>query len=83
MSSIPAPRAPGLRRPAGGTADAKAMAAAKLSARRRRIRRIRVTVVAIAVTVFIASFAAIYVRMAEGLDPRMSRSSWKFVVAIR
>jgi hypothetical protein len=41
--------------------------------RRQRIHRIRVRVAALALSLFIAAFAGIYIQMAQGHDPALSK----------
>lgn len=51
------------------------MTSPTLIARRLRVQRIRRAVSAAAVVVFIALFSTIYVQMAAGNDPALSRST--------
>ena len=67
---------PAVAEPATGTADrldARALAAARREATRARARRIRRFIAGTALALFAAAFLAIYVQLASGHDPALSR----------
>jgi hypothetical protein len=57
--------------------EQRALARRKLAAMRRRTRRIRRTVVGFALGLFLLAFGGIYVQLATGHDPALSRDARK------
>src|SRR5437764_11443508 len=67
-ASIDAPAAPAPQR-----LDARTLARAKREALRRRTRRIRRSVLGVAAVAFVTAFLIIYVQLASGHDPALSK----------